>query len=147
MSEEVGRKIAFWSSRVDPIRHRGEPLAAPVEFTVRKIAPKEGGGFQIVNVRPMIFVPTTKSRRPARFAKQALSGEAMLDSFFEEGEAFQAASDEQVWEAVLEYVESHNTGRPGRWMSWLATLTTTINVVLLGRAGVSDVQPWAIPTH
>lgn len=146
---DAGRKIAGWSGRIEPIRHQGEPLAAPIEFPVHKIAPKDGGGLDVVEVRQIVVIPTTKSRRPARLAKQTLRGEALLDSFFEGdgGEAFQTASDEQVWEAALQYVESHNTSRAGRWMSFLGTLNVTINLALLARAGVTDVEPWAIPTH
>ncbi len=130
--------VSVYLRSIDALRD-AKPLVPPaVEVPrYRILFDTQTGRYDLSPRHALVVTPDAKSRRPGKFARLGLKGGALLDSFFEGGEAFERANDAQVWEGALAFArEGSLRGET------LTLLSEAVSLALAIRAGATHLAVW-----
>ena len=93
---------------------QAEPAVEAVEMRLKRVAPVEGGGLALVDIKePVTFVPSAKTVTTGRFAKRTKFGWHFLDAAFSGEAEFSNSRDDDWWRAALEASEDSGFGSAG----------------------------------
>ena len=117
---------------IDPMKADAAPYVPDlISVAIYKIH-VDAGHYSLVSAGTLQVRPDSQSARPSRFASVDNTGGAFLDDFFARGRAYKAATDQDVWNAALDFAS--DAGLTG---FHLRTFSEGIGLALVIRAGAT----------
>ena len=122
-----------WLSWADEAQRATEPRRPETKrVTLWRLARRTSDhGYVLIPRGVVDQVPSREPNNPARVGRVALRGGALLDSFFEKGEAYKKCRDSTLWRALVEWAQET---RPS--VQAIRDASDGLAVAILARQGI-----------
>jgi len=115
---------------IEPMKHAAVPYVPDLtSIAIYKIH-VDAGRYSLVSAGTLKVRPDSQSARPSKFVSVGKTGGAFLDDWFSRGRAFKVATDQDVWNAALDFAS--DAGLTG---FHLRTFSEGIGLALCVRSG------------
>ena len=124
--------LSAYLTSIEPMRQAAVPYVPDlVSVAIYKVH-VDAGHYSLVSAGTLKVRPDSQSARPSKFASVGKTRGAFLDDWFARGRAYKVATDQDVWNAALEFAaEAGLTG------FHLRTFSEGIGLALAIRAGAT----------